>query len=188
VGGFAVCFRSFDECDCEVIGNVCNGRDEMAANACGQLAGRDAATGIRGRTGGDGTGRDVALSKKKSQKLWLWKAYSRYPGHLVGWHFGSRHHRSLGKLRQKLNGWHVDAWASDDYKAYDELPIEQHLQGKAHTYSLEQNNGAQRHWLARFRRKSIVVSKSIDMLNATMRLFAHYRVNGTLQPLISLIS
>ena len=38
------------------------------------------------------------------------------------------------------------------------------LQSKAETVVIERNSGRQRHWLARFKRKSIVVSKSAEMV------------------------
>src|SRR6185312_16277612 len=39
-----------------------------------------------GRTsGGDRTRRDVALSEKKSEPLWIWKAWDRASGKLVDW-------------------------------------------------------------------------------------------------------
>jgi insertion element IS1 protein InsB len=49
--------------------------------------------------------------------------------------------------------------------------------GKDKTVEIEQNNGAQRHWFARFRRKSIVVSKSREMVDVTMAIFAAVHVN-----------
>lgn len=55
---------------------------------------------------------------------------------------------------------------------------------KSETVAIEQNNGWQRHWLARFRRKSIVVSKSAEMVDLTMGLFAAYHVNKTWNPVI----
>ena len=36
----------------------------------------------------------------------------------------------------------------------------------------------QRHWFARFKRKSLVVSKSLRMVDLTMALFARFHVNG----------
>jgi len=56
------------------------------------------------------------------------------------------------------------------------------LQSKAETAAIERNNGRQRHWLARFRRKSIVVSRSVEMIDLTMGLFASYHVNKTWNP------
>lgn len=38
--------------------------------------------------------------------------------------------------------------------------------------AIEQNNGRQRHWLAAFRRRSIVISKSLKVLKATLAPFA----------------
>jgi insertion element IS1 protein InsB len=35
-----------------------------------------------------------------------------------------------------------------------------------------------RHWFARFKRKSIVVSKSLEMVDLTMALYAKFHVNG----------
>ena len=40
------------------------------------------------------------------------------------------------------------------------------------------NNCQMRHWFGRFKRKSIIVSKSVEMVNATIALFARFRVNG----------
>ena len=42
----------------------------------------------------------------------------------------------------------------------------------------ESNNARQRHWFARFRRRTCVVSRSVEMVEATMALFAHYHCNG----------
>ena len=35
-----------------------------------------------------------------------------------------------------------------------------------------------RHWFGRFKRKSMIVSKSLEMVNATIALFARFRTNG----------
>jgi insertion element IS1 protein InsB len=57
---------------------------------------------------------------------------------------------------------------------------------KAETVAIERNNGRQRHWFARFRRKSVVVSKSLQMVDLTMALFAHFYVNGQPEEILSL--
>ena len=49
--------------------------------------------------------------------------------------------------------------------------------GKDKTVEIERNNGVQRHWFARFRRKSIVVPKSKEMVDITMAIFAAIHVN-----------
>jgi hypothetical protein len=40
------------------------------------------------------------------------------------------------------------------------LPVGQRYSGKNETHGIERDNARQRHWLARFRRRSIVVSKT----------------------------
>ena len=59
------------------------------------------------------------------------------------------------------------------------------LQGKKGTVAIERNNCRQRHWFARFKRKSIVVSKSLHMVDMTMALFARFHVNGKREDIAS---
>ncbi len=49
---------------------------------------------------------------------------------------------------------------------------------KSITHEIERNNCRNRHWFSRCKRKFIVVSKSEEMVDLTMALFARYRVNG----------
>jgi len=71
---------------------------------------------------------------------------------------------------------------TDTWDSYAELIApEQLLQGKAETWGIENNNGRQRHWFARFRRKTCVVSRSAEMVDLTMFLFAHYHINNHLR-------
>jgi len=60
-------------------------------------------------------------------------------------------------------------------------------QGKRNTYKAEQNNVLQRHWLGRFKRRSQIVTRSLDMLDKTLALFQRFRVNGSIDELLSLI-
>jgi len=50
------------------------------------------------------------------------------------------------------------------------------------TPTLERNNGQQRHWTAALRRRSIVVSKSLAMIERRVALFAHLHVNKEAAP------
>lgn len=61
------------------------------------------------------------------------------------------------------------------------IPSNQLYQGKDKTYRIEQNNGRQRHWFARFRRKALANSRSLEMVEITMRIFAAIHVNKTLK-------
>jgi insertion element IS1 protein InsB len=84
-------------------------------------------------------------------------------------------------MLRRLEERGVVAYFTDHYKAYN-LEIEDELlyQSKALTHGIERNNGQQRHWFARFRRKSISVTRSMEMLNLTLKLFAAFHINKTI--------
>ncbi len=87
---------------------------------------------------------------------------------------------------EKMECWIVCA---DEYSVYTEtVPEEYLLQSKSQTVFIERNNGRQRHWFARFRRKSIAVSKTLEMVDLTMALFARFHVNGHWKEMLSLVS
>ena len=52
------------------------------------------------------------------------------------------------------------------------------MQSKAETHLIESNNMPQRHWFARFRRKTCVVSRCARMVDLTTMLYAKFHVNG----------
>ncbi len=121
----------------------------------------------------------MALSQKKSQKLWIWKAFERGTGRLIDWECGDRDQATLERLLKRLARWGVRLFCTDDYAPYDEaLPVGRHYIGKDQTQRSESNNARQRHWFARFRRRTCVVSRSVEMIDATMALFAYYHCNG----------
>ena len=125
--------------------------------------------------------RDVALYPKKRQKVWIWKAIDHRSGHLIDWECGPRNRHTLRKLLLRLEERGVVVYFTDHFNAYQcEIEDELLIQSKALTHGIERNNGQQRHWFARFRRKSIVVTKSIEMLNLTLKLFAAVHVNKTI--------
>src|SRR3954453_7110356 len=47
-------------------------------------------------------GRDVALPKKKSNKLWVWKARDRATGRLIDWELGGRDAATLERMLERL--------------------------------------------------------------------------------------
>lgn len=135
------------------------------------------------------TRRNVALSRVKKNKLWIWKAYRRETGELIDWECGGRDKGTLSKLMERLSRWKVELFCTDNWGVYPEVIVADKLyQSKSQTVYLEQNNGRQRHWFARFRRKSIVVSKTLEMVDLTMALFARFHVNGSWKDIASLFS
>ena len=87
----------------------------------------------------------------------------------------------------RLKRWNVKIFYTDHWDVYPKIiPADKSYQGKSETVSIERNNGRQRHWFAQFHRKSIVVSKSLEMVDLTMALFARFHVNGTPEEILSL--
>jgi insertion element IS1 protein InsB len=135
--------------------------------------------GARGPGGRGGDRRDAALRRKKTRKLWIWKALERATGRLIGWECGDRDRVTLERLPGRLEPRGVRLFCTDDYPPYDAaLPAGRHYVGKDQAQLIESNNARQRHWFARFRRRTCVVSRSVEMVEATMALFAFYHCNG----------
>lgn len=77
-------------------------------------------------------------------------------------------------------------FCTDEWPVYaEEIPEADLIQGKQGTVAIERNNARQRHRFARFKRKSLVVSKSLRMVDLTMALFARFHVNGQREEILS---
>ena len=67
---------------------------------------------------------------------------------------------------------------ADYWKPYKEIiPMEQLIQSKKETYTVESYNGQIRHFLARFRRKTKCYSKSEKMMEYSLLLLMAKRNN-----------
>src|SRR5215207_5612726 len=139
--------------------------------------------------GGDRARREVALPEKKSEPLWVWKAWDRASGQLVDWECGGRDKATCERLIERLTRWRTRLYCADDYAVYDVLlPIGQLYPGKDETHGIERDNARQRHCLARFRRRSIVVSKAKRMVDVSIALFARFAGNDRIADLISMLT
>jgi IS1 family transposase len=58
------------------------------------------------------------------------------------------------------------------------IALKKLVMSKRVTNEIERHNRPNRHWCARLKRRSIVVSKSLDMVDLTMALYANFHVNG----------
>jgi insertion element IS1 protein InsB len=125
--------------------------------------------------------------KNKRHKLWIWKALDSGTGQLLDWECGRRDKATLKKLVDRLVQWEVRFYHTDRWGTYTSvLPQDKLVQRKAGTHRIERNHCRQRHWFGRFRRKSLIVSKSQEMVDLTMALFATFWANGNQEELISL--
>jgi insertion element IS1 protein InsB len=60
--------------------------------------------------------------------------------------------------------------------------------GTDQTHGIARDHARQRHWLARFRRRSIVVSRAVRMVDASIALFAAFGGNDKIQDLFSMLT
>jgi insertion element IS1 protein InsB len=122
----------------------------------------------------------------------------------VDWECGARDKATCERLLERLTRWRTRLWrtrlwrtrlwrtrlcCADDYAVYDALlPVGQLHTGKDETHGIERDNARQRHWLARFRRRSIVVSKATRMVDVSLALFARFAGNNKIGDLISMLA
>jgi len=119
----------------------------------------------------------------KNNKVWIWKAYHRDTGKLIDWECGRRDAETFGRLFARLQRWKIRLYCTDAFIVYEQrLALGPHYQGKDQTVALEPTNAQQRHWTAALRRRSIVVSKSMAMIERRIALFAHLHVNRDAPP------
>jgi IS1 family transposase len=125
--------------------------------------------------------------KRKRQQLWLWKALDPEGGQLLDWECGGRDKKTLQKMVERLAQFNVKVYCTDKLATYASvIPKDQLVQSKARTHAIERNHCRQRHWLDRFKRRSIIVSTSKEMVDLTMALFAKFWANGNQHEFVSL--
>lgn len=107
-------------------------------------------------------------------------------GRLLDCEMGSRSIATLRRLYKRLEAqFKPTVYATDGFKAYTSVIPEQRLaQSKVFTWRVEQHNSNTRHWLARFRRKSKVVSRCAEMVRLSILLLETIHVSNILKLLI----
>ena len=106
----------------------------------------------------------------------------------MDWEWGGRDKATCERLLERLKPWRTRLYCADDYAVYGVLlPAAGRLYvGKDETHGIERDNARQRHWLARFRRRSIVVSKALRMVDVSIALFARFAGNDRIGELLSM--
>ena len=105
----------------------------------------------------------------------------------MDWECGGRDTATARRLIERLKCWRVRLYCADDDAVYDVLlPAGRLYTGKDETHGIERDNARQRHWLARFRRRSIVVSKAVRMVDVSIALFARFAGNDQVGDLLSM--
>lgn len=119
----------------------------------------------------------------KTNKLWIWTALDRATGRLIDWECGGRDQVTFERLLARLRRWKVRLICTDEYGVYQQaLSAGHHYAGKDQTVALERTHSRLRHWLARFRRRTCVVSRSREMVDRSIALIAHFHINQEVEP------
>ena len=108
---------------------------------------------------------------------------------MVDWERGGRDAATLARLLERVERWGVRLYCADGWEAYAELiPQGQLYVGKDQTHGIERDHARQRHWLARFRRRSIVVSEAVRMVEASIAILARFGGNDRVGDLRSMLA
>lgn len=108
----------------------------------------------------------------KKQQRWLWRAIDRASKKICGWALVDRSTQTAQRLDAQLP--HADhiTYCTDVWHPYGKIfEAKQHLQGKAHTFTIESHNNRIRVYLARLRRKTHCYSKSLLNLSASILFY-----------------
>ena len=90
----------------------------------------------------------------------------------MAWVLGGRDSKTFKRLYNKVKHLKYCTFYTDCWDAFAEvLPPERHIIGKAHTIDIEHDNSNTRHHLARFTRKTKVVSRKKEMVDLTLRIW-----------------
>ncbi|TBM06875.1 IS1 family transposase [Hafnia paralvei] len=108
----------------------------------------------------------------KSRQRWLFYAYDRLRKTVVAHVFGERTMATLGRLMSLLSPFDVVIWMTDGWPLYEpRLKGKLHVISKRYTQRIERHNLNLRQHLARLGRKSLSLSKSVELHD---KVIGHY--------------
>ena len=125
------------------------------------------------------------ICQRKKKPLWIWRGINGVSRRALGWQLGGRDDASLQGLIQKIDDGKC-IFVTDEWGGFFRILTEKrHFFGKDLTFPIESTNSDIRHRLARFKRKSKVTSRSLDMVERSLLLFHFFQdYPQNLQPLI----
>ena len=101
----------------------------------------------------------------------------RRTGRTIAWVLGGRDATTFQRFYDKLKHLTACVLYPDNWDAFAQvLPKARHFIGKAYTHAIERDNSNTRHHLARMTRRTKVVSKSKDMIHASLKQWCALKV------------
>ena len=111
----------------------------------------------------------------KRNKVWIWTVVNHWQPGVILWTVGDRSNASFQRLWLTIKCWQSFWYVTDCWKVYPNLIApEDHLVCKIYMTRVEGENTRLRHYLARLHRQSLCYSKSLEMLQCSIRLLLHY--------------
>ena len=119
----------------------------------------------------------------------MWKARDRATDRIIDRELGVRDRATLERLLERLKRWGVRLYCADDWAAYAAaIPQGRLYVGKEETHGIERDHARQRHWLARFRRRTCVVSRAVRLVAASIALFVRFGASTRIDELLSMLT
>ncbi len=111
----------------------------------------------------------------KRHKVWLWSAVNHWRPGIIAWAIGDRSSLTFQLLWIVVKCWQSFWYVTDGYAVYPKF-IDgcQHIVSKTYMTRVEGENTRVRHYLARLHRKTLCYSKSVEMIQCSIRLLLHY--------------
>ncbi len=111
----------------------------------------------------------------KRNKCWIWTVVNHFQPGILGWVVGDHSARTFRPLWDTIRVWHCYFWVSDGNPVYPGfIPEGDQIISKTYMTRVEGENTRLRHYLARLHRKTLCYSKSLKMLQHSIRLLIHY--------------
>lgn len=113
----------------------------------------------------------------KQNKSWLWSAVNHWQPGTLAWVIPDRSPETFELLWQQAKKWKSFWYVTDGDKVYPRfIESSDHLVSKTYMTRVENENSRLRHYLARLHRKTFCYSKSVEMLELSVRLLLHYLI------------
>ena len=112
----------------------------------------------------------------KKTACWLWWAIDRATKKVCEWTLGDHGTQTARRLDAQLpHGEHI-TYCTDFWHPYGLIFSEhRHLQGKAHTFTIQSHNNRLRCCLARLRRKTHCYTKKLANLSASILFYLLFK-------------
>lgn len=111
----------------------------------------------------------------KKNKIWIWTTVDKYKPGIIDWVVGDRSSETFRTLWQGIKSWNSFWYVTDGYAVYKSfIEAISHVVSKTYMTRVEGENTRLRHYLARLKRKTLCYSKSVEMLEHSLKLLLHY--------------